>query len=63
MAKKEYVITYVEKVYYKPVVVEAETVEEALDTFSVRASARLGCYSCSKSQVGNRRGIAFLFQV
>jgi len=29
----EYVITYVEKVYYKPVVVEAETVEEALDTF------------------------------
>ncbi len=33
MAKKEYVVTYVEKVYYKPVVVEAEEVQEALDIF------------------------------
>ena len=34
MANKEYVITYVEKVYYKPVVVEAENEEQALAVFN-----------------------------
>jgi hypothetical protein len=34
VAKKEFVITYVEKVYYKSVVVEAETPEQALEVFN-----------------------------